>query len=199
MTEIRYDARQKQIEDAALAVFIERGFEHTTLEAVAEKLGYTKQAIYYYFKNKEELVCSFCFNILKDARDEVIAICSAKRKPEEKLGSLIGYHVQGSCERQGFFALHHNLKQIVSRINDEKKKNEMFLMMKEIPDMILSVIREGVGSGVFRKEEPEVLSGIVFAMLGGVIMMNEIKPLQELVSGKKSDLVTDIILKGIRK
>ncbi len=199
MTDVRYDTKQKQIEDAALAVFIERGFEQTTLEAVAEKLGYTKQAIYYYFKNKEELVTSFCFNILTSARDDVIRICSFETGPEEKLGALIGYHVRGSCQRQGFFALHNNLKQILSRINDEEKKKEMYSMMKEIPDLILVIIREGVEKGIFRDEKPEVLSGIIFAMLGGVIMIDEIQSMRLLNSNIKADLITDIILKGVKK
>ncbi len=199
MTDVRYDNKQKQIEDAALGVFVERGFENTTLEAVADKLGYTKQAIYYYYRNKEELVLSFCLHILREARDEVVAICSRKESPEAILGKLISYHVKGSCERQGFFALHQNLKQILSRINDEEKKAEMFAMMREIPDMILEIIREGVDAGIFRAEKPEVLSGIVYSLLGGIMSIDDLPSLRSLPATIKAELISDIILKGIKR
>ncbi len=199
MTDVRYDNRLKQIEDAALAVFVERGFENTTLEAVAEKLGYTKQAIYYYFRSKEELVLSFCLHILRETRDEVVYMCSQPGSPETKLGRLITYHVKGSCERQGFFALHHNLKQILARTNDEEKKAEMFTMMREIPDLILAIIREGVDTGIFRAEKPEVLSGIVYSLLGGIMSIDDLPSLRPLETVIKAELICDIILKGIRK
>jgi len=199
LTDVRYDNRLKQIEDAALAVFVERGFENTTLEAVAEKLGYTKQAIYYYFRSKEELVLSFCLHILRETRDEVVYMCSQPGSPETKLGRLITYHVKGSCERQGFFALHHNLKQILARTNDEEKKAEMFTMMREIPDLILAIIREGVDTGIFRAEKPEVLSGIVYSLLGGIMSIDDLPSLRPLETVIKAELICDIILKGIRK
>jgi TetR/AcrR family transcriptional regulator, cholesterol catabolism regulator len=198
LSNLRYDGRQKQIEDAALHVFTELGFEKLTLESVAEKLGYTKQAIYYYFKNKEELISSFCLNILKGARDEVVGICLAKEKPEAIMTELIRYYVHGTCLKQGFFALHHDLKQILSAINDENKKKEMYLMMAEIPDCCAAVIRSGIKSGVFRKEDPNALSGAVFALLGGVVSITEIQTLKELSIDKKVELITDIILRGIK-
>jgi AcrR family transcriptional regulator len=198
LDDCRYDGKQKQIEDAALNVFTEHGFEKLTLESVAVKLGYTKQAIYYYFKNKEELISSFCLNILKGARDEVVAICLSGEKPEAIMTELIRFYVHGTCLKQGFFALHHDLKQIMSAINDENKKKEMYTIIAEIPDRCAAVIRSGIESGVFRKEDPKALAGAVFALLGGVVSITEIQSLKELSIDKKIDLITDILLKGIK-
>ncbi len=194
----RYTGKQKQIEDAALEVFIEHGFDSLTLEAVAEKLGYTKQAIYYYFQNKEELISSFCLNILKTARNEVLEICSTGKNPDETLKELIGYYVKGTCLKKGFFALHHDLKQIMAHINNEKIKREMFTMMAEIPESIMSIVSQGIKSGIFRKEDPNALAGTIFALLGGVGSMTEIRSLKELSPDRKVELITDIILKGIK-
>jgi len=129
----------------------------------------------------------------------VVQICSQKESPETILRNLVTYHVKGSCERQGFFALHHNLKQILGNINDEEKKTEMFLMMKEIPDMILEIIREGVEAGIFRAEKPEVLSGIVYSLLGGIMSIDDLVSLRPLPTAAKADLIADIILKGIKR
>jgi AcrR family transcriptional regulator len=49
------EERPKQILDAALAVFAERGLADARLEDIAKRAGLSKGTIYLYFPNKEEL------------------------------------------------------------------------------------------------------------------------------------------------
>jgi len=42
----------------ALALFIEQGYEATSLRQIADRLGINKASLYYHFKNKEEIVAS---------------------------------------------------------------------------------------------------------------------------------------------
>jgi AcrR family transcriptional regulator len=51
----RKEARPKEILDAALASFVERGFAATRLDDVARRAGVTKGTLYLYFPNKVEL------------------------------------------------------------------------------------------------------------------------------------------------
>lgn len=47
--------RRRKIVDEAIAAFGQRGFEATSLDAVAEAAGLRKQSLLYYFPSKEEL------------------------------------------------------------------------------------------------------------------------------------------------
>ena len=51
----RKEARPEEIIDAALELFVERGFAAARLEDVAARAGVSKGTLYLYFKNKEEL------------------------------------------------------------------------------------------------------------------------------------------------
>ena len=51
----RKDARPGELLDAALEVFVERGYAATRLDDVARRAGVTKGAMYLYFENKEAL------------------------------------------------------------------------------------------------------------------------------------------------
>jgi AcrR family transcriptional regulator len=51
----RKEARPAELLDAALEVFVERGYAGTRLEDVARRAGITKGAMYHYFENKESL------------------------------------------------------------------------------------------------------------------------------------------------
>jgi AcrR family transcriptional regulator len=49
------DTRDR-ILDAALGLFIERGYDKTSLREIAERVGVTKAALYYHFTSKEEII-----------------------------------------------------------------------------------------------------------------------------------------------
>ncbi|KAB1142173.1 TetR/AcrR family transcriptional regulator [Streptomyces luteolifulvus] len=53
----RGNTRQR-IQDVALELFAEQGYEKTSLREIAERLDVTKAALYYHFKTKEEIIVS---------------------------------------------------------------------------------------------------------------------------------------------
>ncbi len=53
----RSDTRAR-IQQVALELFAERGYDKTSLREIAERLGVTKAALYYHFKSKEDIVRS---------------------------------------------------------------------------------------------------------------------------------------------
>jgi len=55
VTRAHFDARRRQILDAAFRCFAARGFHATTMQDVAEKAGLSAGALYRYFKGKEAL------------------------------------------------------------------------------------------------------------------------------------------------
>ena len=50
------DDTRTRIQDIALEMFTEKGYDATSLREIAEALGVTKAALYYHFKSKEEIV-----------------------------------------------------------------------------------------------------------------------------------------------
>lgn len=50
------DALRKAILDAASKLFIKRGLGGTSMQDIAAELGLTRTAVYYYFKNKQEIL-----------------------------------------------------------------------------------------------------------------------------------------------
>ncbi|WP_405880530.1 TetR/AcrR family transcriptional regulator [Streptomyces sp. NBC_01136] len=66
----RGDTRQR-IQDVALELFSERGYEKTSLREIAEHLDVTKAALYYHFKTKEEILIGI-FEDLTRPLDELV-------------------------------------------------------------------------------------------------------------------------------
>ncbi|MET9444217.1 TetR/AcrR family transcriptional regulator [Streptomyces sp. NPDC006610] len=64
----RGDTRQR-IQDVALGLFAEQGYEKTSLREIAERLDVTKAALYYHFKTKEEIIVSVFEDLTKPIED----------------------------------------------------------------------------------------------------------------------------------
>ncbi|MDF3303017.1 TetR/AcrR family transcriptional regulator [Streptomyces tropicalis] len=64
----RGNTRQR-IQDVALELFAEQGYEKTSLREIAEHLDVTKAALYYHFKTKEEILVSVFEDLTQPIED----------------------------------------------------------------------------------------------------------------------------------
>jgi AcrR family transcriptional regulator len=68
----RHADTRSRIQDIALELFTEHGYEATSLREIAERLGVTKAALYYHFKTKDDIVVSFMEDRVA-ALEEIVA------------------------------------------------------------------------------------------------------------------------------
>lgn len=68
------DVKRKEILDAASAVFRDRGYHGTSMDAISQKLGGSKATIYSYFKSKEELFSESIACNYQPISDRILAI-----------------------------------------------------------------------------------------------------------------------------
>ncbi|RPF35324.1 TetR/AcrR family transcriptional regulator [Streptomyces sp. TLI_185] len=76
----RGDTRQR-IQDVALELFAEQGYEKTSLREIAEHLDVTKAALYYHFKTKEEILVS----IFDDLSQPIVELIEWGRRQPQSL------------------------------------------------------------------------------------------------------------------
>src|SRR3982751_1959248 len=68
----RHGDTRSRIQEVALELFTEHGYEATSLREIAERLGVTKAALYYHFKTKDDIVASFMEDRVA-ALEEIVA------------------------------------------------------------------------------------------------------------------------------
>ncbi|MFJ2816520.1 MULTISPECIES: TetR/AcrR family transcriptional regulator [unclassified Streptomyces] len=78
----RGNTRQR-IQDVALELFAEQGYEKTSLREIAERLDVTKAALYYHFKTKEEILVS----IFEDLSQPIEALIEWGRRQPQNLAT----------------------------------------------------------------------------------------------------------------
>jgi AcrR family transcriptional regulator len=93
-----------RIAEAALELFTERGYDGTSLNDVAERVGITKANVYYYFRTKSDLVAAVArpaYDLLGQALDEAESLPD----PEQRMELLTERYVEMTLSRRSFVRL----------------------------------------------------------------------------------------------
>jgi AcrR family transcriptional regulator len=59
---------RQQILDAARELFVQHGYDATSMRAIADRLEYTPTALYHHFRNKEALLSELCVQDFRSCR-----------------------------------------------------------------------------------------------------------------------------------
>ncbi len=135
----RTDTRSR-VQEVALELFAEHGYEKTSLREIAERLGVTKAALYYHFKSKEDIVHSFT----DDYFDEIDALLDwAREQPpgdetrRELLDRYVGVVLAGS-------SVFHFLEQNRASIQGMETGKDRFARFRDRLDTLVDLL---AGSG----------------------------------------------------
>ncbi len=160
----RAEARPQELLEAALAVFVERGYAATRLEEVARRAGVAKATLYLYYENKLELFKAVVRNSLIAGFDDL-----AKTQGENPLGAreqLAGLLTAfvwriASSPLSGIpklvIAEAGNFPDLARFYHDE--------VIRRGHDMVVAILRRGAASGEFRGVDAEYAWRIVIAPL----------------------------------
>lgn len=80
-----------RIQDIALRLFTEQGYEATSLREIAEELGVTKAALYYHFRTKDDIVASLVDVRVQEIEKLLAWIRSQPRTPETRRELVVRY------------------------------------------------------------------------------------------------------------
>ena len=153
--------RRVEILKSAAAAFRARGYHATSVDDIAQALRMTKGNLYYYFKNKEEIlyVChdhtlDLLLRTLKD-------IQASDESPEARLRAIVIAFVELMTEDlHGTAAVTLDLKVLSPPLRQKiTAKRDRF------DRTVRRIIRDGIDSGVFRKIDPKFTT---FAIMGGI-------------------------------
>ncbi|PKL07842.1 MAG: hypothetical protein CVV51_12015 [Spirochaetae bacterium HGW-Spirochaetae-7] len=93
--------RRKSILDAALGAFVDRGFEGTRMQEIADRCGLSYGLVYHYFPSKEEVFTALVDMALV-AAGSLVRMLQRDSSPHA-LGAFVGYAVSDPSPR--YFAL----------------------------------------------------------------------------------------------
>jgi AcrR family transcriptional regulator len=162
-------ATRERILRAAVQIFSEQGIENAKLADVAEMLGMTAPALYYYFPSKEELVFACCAETL----DEMIAgireaAAAAGRDPVERLRAIITAQMMFELKVAAVTPLLNGVlfgPQYLVNLLQEPQRERIVTQHRTLLNLYRSAINDGVAAGLFEVAEPTIATFNILAMV----------------------------------
>jgi AcrR family transcriptional regulator len=96
--------RRRQIADAAVQLFIEKGFHKTTTRQIARTSGFSIGSLYEYFASKEDILYMVCESIHAEVERGVTEAMSRTKGGRETLAGVIREYFM-VCHRMSDFIL----------------------------------------------------------------------------------------------
>ena len=138
--------RKELIIDAAKQLFIENGFENTTMDDIAKKAEYTKPTLYKYFKNKEEILFGLYLKGWQESVDVVLSEMENVQTGFDKLVIAANTYCDYFRKNSVYFMLLNYVHSNAIKLNDdnsEKKENHK-KQVDEFIGKMESIINDGI-------------------------------------------------------
>ena len=182
--------RRIDILKSAAAAFRRRGYHGASVDEIASALEMTKGNLYYYFKNKEEILFA-CHEYSLDKLLVLMADVQAEHTtPEVKLRKLMLAFVHLILDD-----LHGTALTLDPEALSPPLLKRVIAKRDQFDHGIRAIIQEGMDQGVFRPGDPKMIE---FAMMGAVNWISKwFDPAGEHTSDHIGDAFADYLVGGL--
>lgn len=157
----------EKILDVASRLFLEKGYEHTSIQDIINNLGgLSKVAIYHHFKSKEDILIAVTDRMTMESNQGLAKIRDASAmNGKEKLQEIFKASINRPVQKD-IFTVAPDFQ------NNPRLLDSLLRETVEVvaPYYILPIIKEGIEDGSIQTEFPEQLAELI--ILAANIWMN---------------------------
>ena len=144
--------------DVSFRLFVEKGYEHTSIQDIIDNLGgLSKGAIYHHFKSKEEILVAVTDRITAES-NQMLAVIRDRLdlSGKEKLKTIFRESINRPVQNDIFTVapdFHNNAKLLFSLLHDT--------IDDAAPNYILPIIQQGISDGSIETDYPEQFAELI--------------------------------------
>ncbi len=182
-TEEARNVRYTALLNAAKIIFFQNGYKNTTIKDITDKAGVSIGTFYLYFDNKLTIYKNVLFEgileLERSLRNSVRTLDPDKEPAEKLLRVLAKSYIQFYLNNPEYF----DIIAVLNITEDELKENhlriskEIHVKARDILRFIESIIRLGKQKKEFTIENTGAAATGIWALLEGILILNERKNL----------------------
>lgn len=199
--ERRKEARPGELLDAALDLFVEKGFAATRSEEVAARAGVSKGTLFLYFPTKEELFKAVVRENMSGRFSEWQQEFEAF---EGSTADMVRYCMRVWWERIGATRASGITKLMISEARNFPELAAFYQqeVIRPGTELVRRILQRGMDSGEFRRVDLDyAVFGIVAPMIFLIMMKHSLAPCApqdyELDPQRYVDLQVELLLRGL--
>lgn len=185
---------REQILDAAKSLFIQQGYHGLAMRQISEAVGVSKAALYYHFKDKEELFLAILSGYLNEMESAIDDIQSRPISSREHIRLFVEYVLGQPAEQRAVIRLG---SQEMSQLSAASRKTFGKIYREKFIGKLIAIFQAGIERGEFQPLDAEVAT---WALLG--IMYPYFYPAHTgdiPLAAETIHAIVDIYLNGVTK
>jgi AcrR family transcriptional regulator len=180
-----------EILDIALSLFVKKGYHETSMQDIASTAGITKGGLYYYIKNKDDVLFLLHDRFIIEGLRRLRLVEAETLEPERKWIKLIKMHLEIIDRYKEDITLFFDCMKYLSA----EKKQEVQIKRDEYEQIFVRVLEEGKQKGIFKIDDCHI---IVLYVLGSCnFMYTWYKPGKGKSIEELSEIFIGLITKGL--
>ncbi len=161
LTEEEHEKKRKEIFDASVHLFLEKGFTETSMREIAKASGVGKSTLYDYYSSKDEILVSYFAEEISRITHRAKEISQQNTSNLEKLKQIMQMHMGYLvANKQIFLKLSLEAQRLTAESQAQIQRNR-----HDYQDMLRSLIEEGIRSGEFKPINPLFAARSIFSLL----------------------------------
>lgn len=161
LTPDELDRRRHQVFAASVHLFLEKGFQETSMQEIAAAAGMGKSTLYDYFKTKDEILISVMEDGINDLAERAKQIASQDLPAAEKLHQVMHAHLEYLLENKEFY---ERMMFEVQRLGPESQRR-IQVTRHAYQDLLCRLVEEGTREGSFRDVNPLLAARTILSIL----------------------------------
>ncbi len=163
----------EKILDVAQQLFLEKGYDNTTIQDIVDKLGgLTKGAVYHHFKSKEDIICALSDKLFSDCNPFI------EVKKREDLNGLQKMREVMRLNQSNTNGTEINL-QVLPLLKNPRIFTELIeANRRDLAPRWLELIEEGIADGSIQTEYAKEIAELI-PLLGDVWLYPAVYPATE--------------------
>ena len=154
--------RQERILSSALEVFKANGLDGATMDSIAEKAGFGKATLYYYFSSKEEVFLGIMEEGWKSLMESLEIIIQEEQSPRKTFIKILGQIAHNAKNRPNLYEFLFQAPKVINLTDFDDQK------WKKHQSQLYSVLMGLLEDGIKLKEFPKLDSNLMFKAIGGL-------------------------------
>jgi AcrR family transcriptional regulator len=155
------DLRQ-QILSTAKNLFIQQGYHGLSMRQIAEALGVSKAALYYHFRDKEELLLAILDSSLDEMEAELQRIQLEQKEARQRIRAMVEMILLQPAEQRAVIRLS---SQEMAQLSLPARRAFDRAYHQKFIDRIRKIFSEGMQSGELRPVDPTVAAWALLGMM----------------------------------
>jgi len=165
LTEEEQARRRREIFQAAVSLFLDKGFNETSMREIAEAAGVGKSTLYDYFPSKDDILLSVFIEELESLTDKARQITSLPIGADEKLRQVIAAYLDYLSSNEEIYV---KLSMEVQRLT-QNSLERIQIMRHEYQDIVRAIIDDGIREGHFRKIDSLLAARVILSALSPAV------------------------------